>query len=193
MLGAPFFLMDHVDGAVPPDVMPYTFGGNWFADASPSGGASSRMRLSVLAKLHSIPNAATTFGFLTEVDPPGDTPFAPAISWLKDWYQFAVPDVGRSHWSSAPWSGWRRTSRPRRHRRTGAVMGRLARSATCCTTTSARRVLDWEMATVGPRELDVRGSSLRTWCFRIAGGDAPGLPGVLREDDVARPIVADRG
>ncbi len=33
VLGTPFFLMDHVDGIVPPDVMPYTFGGNWFADA----------------------------------------------------------------------------------------------------------------------------------------------------------------
>ena len=28
VLGAPFFLMDYVDGVVPPDVMPYTFGGN---------------------------------------------------------------------------------------------------------------------------------------------------------------------
>lgn len=33
VLGTPFFLMDHVSGIVPPDVMPYTFGGNWFADA----------------------------------------------------------------------------------------------------------------------------------------------------------------
>ena len=33
VLGTPFFLMDHVDGIVPPDVMPYTFGDNWFADA----------------------------------------------------------------------------------------------------------------------------------------------------------------
>jgi len=33
VLGTPFFLMDHVDGVVPPDVMPYTFGGNWFSDA----------------------------------------------------------------------------------------------------------------------------------------------------------------
>ena len=32
---SPFFLMDYVDGVVPPDVMPYTFGGNWFHDAPP--------------------------------------------------------------------------------------------------------------------------------------------------------------
>ena len=33
MLGRPFFLMDRVDGIVPPDVMPYTFGDNWLFDA----------------------------------------------------------------------------------------------------------------------------------------------------------------
>ncbi len=33
MLGTQFFLMDYVEGRVPPDVMPYTFGNNWFADA----------------------------------------------------------------------------------------------------------------------------------------------------------------
>ena len=65
VLGTPFFLMDYVDGVVPPDVMPYTFGGNWFADAP-----AERQRelqdatVGVLAKLHSIPNAASTFGFL---------------------------------------------------------------------------------------------------------------------------------
>ena len=32
-LGAPFFVMDRVEGLVPPDVMPYTFGDNWFHDA----------------------------------------------------------------------------------------------------------------------------------------------------------------
>jgi len=34
VLGTPFFLMELVDGVVPPDVMPYTFGNNWFADGS---------------------------------------------------------------------------------------------------------------------------------------------------------------
>ncbi len=56
MLGTPFFLMDYVEGQVPPDVMPYTFGDNWFADAP-----AERQRelqdstVEVLAKLHSIP------------------------------------------------------------------------------------------------------------------------------------------
>lgn len=68
VLGTPFFLMDHVDGRVPPDVMPYTFGGNWFADST----AEQRRELQdntvgVLAKLHSIPpEPQQTFGFLDD-------------------------------------------------------------------------------------------------------------------------------
>ena len=42
VLGTPFFVMDYVEGEVPPDVMPYTFGGNWFADAPPSDSANCR-------------------------------------------------------------------------------------------------------------------------------------------------------
>ena len=45
VLGAPFFVMDYVDGVVPPDVMPYTFGGNWFADAPRRAAARAAGRL----------------------------------------------------------------------------------------------------------------------------------------------------
>lgn len=67
VLGTPFFLMDYVEGVVPPDVMPYTFGDNWFADAP-----AERQRqlqdatVAALATLHSIPNAQNTFSFLTQ-------------------------------------------------------------------------------------------------------------------------------
>src|SRR3712207_3035676 len=33
VLGTPFFLMDRIEGVVPPDVMPYPFGDNWLYDA----------------------------------------------------------------------------------------------------------------------------------------------------------------
>src|SRR5262249_37325759 len=32
-MGAPFFVMERMQGLVPPDVMPYTFGDNWLYDA----------------------------------------------------------------------------------------------------------------------------------------------------------------
>ena len=59
VLGTPFFLMDRVDGEVPPDVMPYTFGGNWFADAPAEQQRELQdATVEVLAKLHAIPDAA---------------------------------------------------------------------------------------------------------------------------------------
>jgi aminoglycoside phosphotransferase (APT) family kinase protein len=47
-------------------------------------------------------------------------------------------------------------------------------------------VLDWEMATVGPRELDVSWIIFAHMVFQELAGLAglPGLPDVLREEDV---------
>ena len=97
VLGTPFFLMDHVDGVVPPDVMPYTFGGNWFADAPAEQQRELQdATVEVLAKLHSIPDAENTFGFLAEVDTPATPRCAATSAGSRSWYDFAVPDIGRS-------------------------------------------------------------------------------------------------
>lgn len=188
VLGTPFFLMDRVDGDVPPDVMPYTFGGNWFADAAPERQRELQdSTVEVLAKLHAIPDAAQRFSFLAEVDPPGDTPLRRHFGWLKEWYAYAVPDIGRSplveqalHWleehfptdvaASAPVLTWGDS-------RVGNVLYADFRPVA---------VLDWEMATVGPRELDVSWIIFAHMVFQELAGLAglPGLPDVLREEDV---------
>jgi aminoglycoside phosphotransferase (APT) family kinase protein len=187
VLGTPFFLMDHVEGVVPPDVMPYTFGNNWFADAP----ADRRRQLQdstveVLAKLHSITNADSTFGFLDD-SLPGDTALRRHFAWVQHWYDFAVPDIGRSpllertfdwlrqHWPDEAAAGdpvllWGDA-------RVGNVLYRDFRPVA---------VLDWEMVTVGPRELDVAWMIFAHMVFQELAGLAalPGLPDVLREDDV---------
>ena len=188
LLGSPFFLMDLVEGIVPPDVMPYTFGGNWFADAP-----SNKQRelqdatVAVLAELHGIPDARTTFGFLTEAEPPGDTPLRRRFNWLKDWYEFAVPDIGRSPLVERSLT-WLEQNFPADvaagppvlvwgDSRIGNVLYRDFRPVA---------VLDWEMATVGPRELDVAWIIFAHMVFQELAGLAqlPGMPDVLREDDV---------
>jgi aminoglycoside phosphotransferase (APT) family kinase protein len=188
VLGTPFFLMDHVDGIVPPDVMPYTFGDNWFADAP-----AERQRelqdatVKVLADLHAIPHAQDTFGFLAEIDPDGPNPLRRHFGWLKNWYDFAVPDIGRSplveralawleeHFpedvaAGEPVLAWGDS-------RVGNVLYRDFHPVA---------VLDWEMATVGPRELDVAWIIFAHNVFQELAGLAgmPGLPDVMREDDV---------
>ena len=188
VLGTPFFLMDFVGGEVPPDVMPYTFGGNWFADAPPVKRRELQdTTVEVLAKLHAIPDAATTFGFLAEVDPPGDNPLRRHFAALKDWYEFAVPGIGRSalveralawledHFpddaaAADPVLVWGDS-------RIGNVLYRDFRPVA---------VLDWEMACIGPRELDVAWIIFAHRVFQELAGLAtlPGLPDVLREEDV---------
>lgn len=188
VLGTPFFLMDHVEGTVPPDVMPYTFGGNWFFDATP--GQQRELQdatVEVLAKLHSIPRATNTFDFLAQANPPGDTALHRQFGWLKDWYAFSVPDIGPSPlveralaWlddnfptdvaASEPVLVWGDS-------RVGNVLYRDFRPVA---------VLDWEMATVGPRELDAGWMIFAHMVFQELCGLAAlsGLPEVLREVDV---------
>ncbi|MDT5391255.1 MAG: hypothetical protein QOE04_4896 [Mycobacterium sp.] len=188
VLGTPFFLMDHVDGIVPPDVMPYTFGGNWFADAPVERQRELQdSTVEVLAKLHSIPDADKMFGFLSEIDPPGPNPLRRHFGWLKDWYAFAVPDIGAAplveralSWlednfpddvaASEPVLAWGDA-------RIGNVLYQDFRPVA---------VLDWEMATVGPRELDVSWIVFAHMVFQELAGLAglPGLPHVMREEDV---------
>src|SRR3954452_18898431 len=94
VLGAPFFFMDRVEGIVPPDVMPYTFGDNWFFDAP----AEDRRRLqdstvAAVAGLHSIADAATTFSFLDDASLPGATPLRRLFEKLRAWYQWAAAEL----------------------------------------------------------------------------------------------------
>ena len=65
VLGTPFFLMDRIDGIVPPDVPPYNWGtapdidGNWLSDASPED--QRRLQdntIKAIAGLHAIQDAA---------------------------------------------------------------------------------------------------------------------------------------
>jgi aminoglycoside phosphotransferase (APT) family kinase protein len=187
VLGTPFFVMDYVDGVVPPDVMPYTFGNNWFADAS-----IERQRelqdstVEVLAKLHSIPDAENKFSFLAEGQS-GDTALRKHFNWVRSWYDFAVPDIGPSPllertftWLQDNWPAGADAQEPVLlwgDSRVGNVLYRDFRPIA---------VLDWEMVALGPRELDVAWMIHAHMVFeeltKLAG--LPGLPEVMREDDV---------
>ena len=167
VLGTPFFLMDYVEGQVPPDVMPYTFGNNWFADAP-----AERQRelqdstVEVIAKLHSIPDPQTTFGFLADGSEPNA--LRRNLNWLQSWYQFAVPDIGRSElleraldWLEANWPADVAATDP------VLVWGDSRVGNVLYSDFRPVAVLDWEMAVLWARgKWTWRGSSSRTWCFR---------------------------
>jgi aminoglycoside phosphotransferase (APT) family kinase protein len=187
VLGSPFFLMDYVQGVVPPDVMPYTFGDNWLYDAPPE---SQRLladsTIEVLAKLHAIPDPTSTFGFLSGGS---GTALERHFAWVRSWYDFAVPDIGRSsllertfEWLQAHWPSEVAAREPVLlwgDARVGNVLYADFRPVA---------VLDWEMTALGPRELDVAWLIFAHMVFQELAGLAglPGLPELLREDDVRR-------
>ncbi|WP_063836926.1 phosphotransferase family protein [Phaeacidiphilus oryzae] len=187
VLGAPFFLMEHVEGRVPPDVLPYTLGSNWLFDGPPE--AQRRLQeetVSVLAEVHGIPDAAERFAFLDE-GRRGDTALRRHLDWCRRWYEYGAAGIGRSAlveraftWLEANWP----TEADRRDpvllwgdARIGNVLYEDFRPV---------GVLDWEMTAVGPRELDL---SWLVFAHRVFQhmAESAGLPGIahlLREEDV---------
>ncbi len=188
ILGRPFFLMDRIDGEVPPDVMPYTFGGNWLFDAPPE--QQRRLQdatIEVLATLHSIPNAQQLFDFLQDGDPPGPSALHRRLGWLQHWYAFSVADIGRSplveralEWLDDHFPADAAARQP------VLVWGDSRIGNVIYRDFTPVAVLDWEMATIGPRELDVAWITYAHMVFQelatLAG--LPGMPNFLREDDV---------
>ncbi len=186
VLGTQFFLMDYVEGRVPPDVMPYTFGNNWFADAPVESQRELQdSTVEVIAKLHAIPDPEETFGFLN--DGSDSNALRRNLNWLKAWYEFAVPDIGRSSlvergldWLEANWPEDVAAADPVLiwgDSRVGNVLYDEFRPVA---------VLDWEMATLGPREMDVAWIIFAHTVFQELAQMAgmPGLPDVMREEDV---------
>ncbi|MEV3901074.1 phosphotransferase family protein [Mycobacterium sp. NPDC050551] len=187
VLGTPFFLMDHVEGIVPPDVMPYTFGGNWFFDAPAEKQRELQDRtVEVLAKLHAVPQPEQTFGFLAEKAPDRNA-LRRNLDWLTSWYAFAVPDIGRSElieralaWLEEHWPTEVADADPVLvwgDARIGNVLYEDFRPVA---------VLDWEMATLGPREMDLAWMIFAHMVFQELTGLAglPGMPDFMREADV---------
>lgn len=187
VLGTPFFLMERIDGLVPPDVLPYTFGDNWLHDAPAAQQRSlQEASVGVLARLHAIPRAADVFGFLDR-DGPGETPLRRHLRGTRDWYGWAAADLGRStlveralNWLEAHWPA---ADRPDNvvlswgDSRIGNILYRDFAPVA---------VLDWEMAGLGPRELDL---GWLVFAHRVFQGlaetfELPGMPDFLRAEDV---------
>lgn len=191
VLGTPFFLMDRIEGVVPPDVLPYNFGDNWLFEADPTEQRRLQdLTVDVIARLHAIPDAATTFGFHDE-GYDGASALERNLARTRAWYDFAVADLGRSALIDRGLA-WLEANRPDGtdtvlcwgDARVGNVLYREFTPV---------GVLDWEMAAVGPRELDLAWLVFAHRVFETITGmlELPGMPHFLREEDV-RAAYADR-
>ena len=187
VLGTPFFLMERVEGVVPPDVLPYTFGDNWLFDATPAEQrALQDASVGVLARLHSIEDVADTFAFL---DPAmsgheGHRVLERNLAKTSAWYSFAgvrSPLIERGlAWLTANVPHHAGVAEPVLvwgDARIGNVMYRDFAPVA---------VLDWEMATLGPRELDVAWMVFAHAVFEEIAHvlELPGMPDFMRASDV---------
>jgi len=187
VLGTPFFLMDRIDGVVPPDVPPYNWGDNWLADASPDD--QRRLQdhtVRAIAGLHAIQDAADAFSFLDRAGHDGATPLARNLAWVRSWYEWSVPDLGPSpiaertlDWLEAhlPDTSAADTVLCWGDSRIGNVLYRDFAPV---------GVLDWEMAALGPREMDLSWMVFAHMVFEsiTAVFEMPGMPHFMREEDV---------
>jgi len=165
-------------------VLPYNFGDNWLHDASlEDQGRLQRSSVEVLAKLHAIPDAATTFGFL-EPRHAGSTLLEKNLAHVRAWYDFAVPDIGRSPLVERGLD-WLEAHLPDTDEAV-LVWGDSRIGNMMYVDFEPVAVLDWEMAAIGPRELDVSWILFAHQVFETITGmlEMPGMPHFLAEADV---------
>jgi len=181
VLGTPFFVMERAHGLVPPDNLPYVFDG-WLLDAT----SQQRQRLQdssveVLAKIHAIVEPESRFAALC----PTHT-LRQHVDAQRAYYRWALADDGvripliertfewlEQHWPAEPGPNvlsWGDA-------RIGNIMYQDFEPVA---------VFDWEMAALGPRELDLGWFIFFHRFFQdlaeLAG--MPGLPDFLRRADV---------
>ncbi|MFD4295234.1 phosphotransferase family protein [Rhodococcus sp. NPDC058532] len=196
-LGAPFFVMERVDGDVPPDVMPYNFGPSWLFDAS----AEQRRTLQdasvdILAQLHAIPDPATHFAFLRlhDAGTTAEESFRAHLARQRGYYQWATAQGPRSPLIERALD-WLEANVPADPSPAVLCWGDSRIGNIMYRDFTPVAVLDWEMAALGPREMDVAWMVFLHRFFEDLAGVAglPGLPDFLRREDVAARYAAATG
>jgi len=185
-LGTAFFVMDQVEGRVPLDNPPYVFGG-WLLDATPGERAQlERASVKIVADLHAIPGPAAAFEWL---QPPAGTS---ALRWHVDqqyaYYRWALADDGIRIpiiERSLDWleQNWPADTGPDVLSWGDSRIGNIIYDGF-----APVAVLDWEMAALGPREIDVAWFIFLHRFFQDIAEffEIPGLPDFLRRSQVQR-------
>ncbi|MEV6835932.1 phosphotransferase family protein [Streptomyces sp. NPDC051133] len=182
-LGAPFFIMERVTGRVPPDVMPYTYEGSWLHAASDA----ERERLEaasvgLLARLHDqVPLPDAEFLAL-----PGEgDALRRHVRAQRAYYAWVVDGLPRSPLIEAAFDRLEQLW-PREPGAPVLSWGDARIGNVVYDGFEPVAVLDWEMAALAPREVDLGWMVFLHRFFHdlTVGSGRPGLPGLLRRDRV---------
>ncbi|MGW1725311.1 phosphotransferase family protein [Streptomyces sp. NPDC002306] len=184
-LGAPFFVMERVEGRVPPDVMPYTYEGNWLHAASDAEREHlEAATVGLLARLHDqVP--ATRADFLAT--PGQGDALRRHVTAQRAYYDWVVDGLPRSPLIEDAFARleelWPRDPGTPVLNWGDARIGNVVYDGF-----EPAAVLDWEMAALAPREVDLGWTIYLHRFFQdltVASGQR-GLPDLLRRDRVER-------
>jgi aminoglycoside phosphotransferase (APT) family kinase protein len=150
-LGTQFLVMKRIDGDAPPDIPPYVFGG-WVANGTPEQRAAMQRRtLEMLAKLHQLTPGNADLAFLARPTH-GTTALQQQVGYQRWYYEWArggasYPLIERTFaWMEEHWPDEGETVLNWGDARVGNILYRDFTPVAA---------LDWEMATIGPREVDL--------------------------------------
>lgn len=188
LAGLPFLVMEHVNGHLPVDNPPYVFCG-WLFDATPDQRRSVQdATLAIIARIHAIPDPLTTFPRLRPGGPDALRAHVTATRSYYEWIDLRVPILERAfdwlerHWPSDPGQpvlSWG-DARP------GNVIYEVLTPVA---------VLDWEMAAIAPREIDLGWYVFIHKFFQDIAQrfEQTGLPDMARPGDVVATYEACSG
>jgi aminoglycoside phosphotransferase (APT) family kinase protein len=151
ILGAPFYVMERIEGRVPTDRPPYHTGG-WMTEITPEERAEIWWGgIGCMAKIHRLDPDALGFGFLDRPEL-GATPFRQQQTYYERYLAWAARGLGQPTIEAA--ARWLRDHEPKDERRVllwgDARIGNILFDGT-----RPAAVLDWEMVTLGSPEEDL--------------------------------------
>jgi aminoglycoside phosphotransferase (APT) family kinase protein len=183
-VGSPFFVMDQVPGRIPLDNPPYVFTG-WLLDAAPADRARlQRASVEVLAQVHGITDPGNAFPGLRPPDHRDALRHHLDQQWA--YYHWALADDGLRIPIVERSLDWLIEHWPTERGPDVLCWGDARIGNVIYRDFTPVAVLDWEMAALGPRELDVAWFIFLHRFFQdIAQAfGLPGLPDFLRRSEV---------
>jgi aminoglycoside phosphotransferase (APT) family kinase protein len=191
VLGAPFLVMERIDGVVAPDVMPYPFG-SWLSEASSDVQRDvQNAAIGVLAGLHGIGergDALSTFALPFD----GDTSLRRHVEQQRRYYDWVrrgrtFPAVERAFSQlERAWPSEGGDVLSWGDARVGNILWRDAAPVA---------VLDWESVAIAPREVDLGWMVFFHEYFQASARKAglEGMPSFMRRSDAETTYAALTG
>lgn len=182
VVGAPFGVMEAVVGRTPTDNPPYVFGG-WLMDATPAERRVLQDKtIAVLAGIHGIADAPTVFSTLAT----DGEPLRAHVDALRDYYEWTRSTDGLRIPVIEEAFGWLEANWPADPGPGVLSWGDARPGNIIYDEFTPVAVLDWEMAAIAPREVDLAWVVFLHCFFQDIANvfEMPGIPDFSRREDV---------